>query len=201
MAEAKKKVSKKPSARQVDSIIVILIVIIVLAVIAGGIVLLTSLKTPELEPLNTKPGLVTSDEGTYLEYLQTKKDEVGSKNVPLKSQAKGTQTINYVSAVLGTDDVLYFVSVDDTKNTETIPGSNLKGIKVLSKIVDIYGIETSAKFYLIALDENGVLYNVDLSDISVESQTFKNVEAIEVYAEGNQVLVKTFGKSTKIIIE
>ena len=201
MAEAKKKVSKKPSSKQVDSIIVILIVIIVLAVIAGGIVLLTSLGEPDLEPLNTKPGLVTSDEGTYNEYLQTKKNEVGSKVIPLKSQAKENQTINYVSAILGTDDALYFVSTDDSKNTETIPGSNLKGIKLFGNIVDVYSVETATNFYLIALDDSGVLYNIDLTDISKESTQIKDTEAIDVFAEGNQVVVKSFDKSTKIIIE
>ena len=64
MAETKKKVAKKPSSKQVDSIIVILIAIIVLAVVAGWIVLITSFKTEPLVPV-TNPNEETTDKSPH----------------------------------------------------------------------------------------------------------------------------------------
>ncbi len=201
MAETKKKVSKKSKNEQVDSIIVILIVIIVLAVIAGGIVLWIQGKTPDVQPLDKNPGLVTTEKGSYEEYLEKTKTDVGSKTIPLKAQVDGNQTINYVSAVLGEDNVLYFVSVDDSKNTVEIPGSNLKGIKYTgAEFVDVFDVKTSTKNYLFGLTDEGILISFDLTDINNEPETFKGTEAIEVYASNNQIAVKCFDKTTKIII-
>jgi hypothetical protein len=200
MAETKKKVAKKSKNEQVDSIIIILIVIILLAVIAGGIVFWIQSKTPDVQPLDTKPGLVTTDKGTYQEYLNETKKEVGSKTIPLKAQTE-SQVINYISAVLGEDDTLYFVSTDDTKNTVEIPGSNLKGIKYTgAEFVDVFDVKTTAKNYLIGLTDDGILISFDLTDIANEPETFKGAEAIEVYTSNDQVAVKCFDKTTKIII-
>ena len=201
MAETKKKVSKKSKNEQVDSIIVILIVIIVLAVIAGGIVFWIQSRTPDVQPLDNNPGLVTTKEGSYQEYLQKTKKDVGSKTIPLNSQAKSGQVINYVSVVLGEDDSLYFDSTDDTKNVEEIPGSNLKGFKFTGGVfVDVFAVESSDKFYLFALSDAGVLFSIDLTDVSAEPQKFEGLETIDVYAVGSQVEVKLFDKTTKIII-
>ena len=201
MAETKKKVSKKSKSEQVDSIIIILIVIIVLAVIAGGIVLWIQGKTPDVQPLDKTPGLVTTEKGTYQDYLEETKTKVGSKTIPLKAQAEGGQVINYLQAVLGEDNALYFVSTDDTKNIVEIPGSNLKGIKYTgAEFVDVFDVKTTNKNYLIGLTDEGILISFDLTDIANEPETFKGTEAIEVYESNNQVGIKCFDKTTKILI-
>ena len=201
MEETKKKVPKKGKNEQVDSIIIILIVIIVLAVIAGGIVLWVSGKTPDVQPLDRTPGLVTTEKGSYKEYLEETKTTVGSKTIPLKAQTDGSQVINYVSAILGDDNALYFVSTNEAKNTITIPGSNLLGIKYSgAEFVDVFDVKTATKNYLIGLTDEGILISFDLTDIENEPETFKGTEAIEVYETNNQVGVKCFDKTTKIII-
>ncbi len=202
MAETKKKVSKKSKNEQVDSIIIILIVIIVLAVIAGGIVLWISGKTPDVQPLDKNPGLVTTEKGSYQEYLEKTKADVGSKTIPLQAQVGGTQVINYVSVVLAEDDALYFVSTNEAKNTIQIPGSNLLGIKYTgAEFVDVFDVKTTAKNYLFGLTDEGILISFDLTDIANEPETFKGTEATEVYASNDQVAIKCFDKTTKIIIE
>ena len=193
MAETKKKVAKKPSSKQVDSIIVILIAIIVLAVIAGGIVLLKSFKTEPLAPV-TNPGEEITDKGSYADYLKKLKEEKEKDSIPVDND-----TITKV--VLGTDNYIYIVYKDTAKNVDSITGSDEKGAKYseVTGVVKLFEAKTTSAFHLFALTDNGTLYEIDLA--TVTSKTYNVKEVVEVYKRGTQVEVKKFDGTTELIIE
>lgn len=193
MAETKKKVAKKPSSKQVDSIIVILIAIIVLAVVAGGIVLITSFKTEPLVPI-TNPNEEKTEKGTYADYLKELKAEKEKDSIPVDSE-----TVSKV--VLGTDNYIYIVYKDETKNIDSIGGSDDKGAKFteLTGVVKLFEAKTTVAFHLFALTDAGTLYELDLATITSKSYDVK--EVVEVYKRGSQVEVKKFDGTTELIIE
>lgn len=190
MAETKKKTVKKPSSKQVDSIIVILIAIIVLAVVAGGIVLITSFKTEPLVPV-TNPGEETTDKGTYSDYLKKLKNETESVVEPIDNDV-------ITKVVLGTDNYIYIIYKDVTKNVDTIPGSVEVGSKYveITGVVDLFKVTTDT-LHLFALDENGVLYEINLIDATNVAKESK--EVVDVYSKLNQIEVEKFDGTTELL--
>ncbi len=190
MAETKKKVAKKPSSKQVDSIIVILIAIIVLAVVAGGIVLITSFKTEPLVPV-TNPNEETTDKGTYSDYLKKLKAETESVVEPIDNEL-------ITKIILGTDNYMYIVYKDVTKNTDTIPGSVETGSKYvdISGVVDLFKVTTDT-VHLFVLNDNGVLYEINLTDATNVPKDVK--EVVEVSSSLNQIEVKKFDGTIELL--
>ena len=194
---------KKMNGKKVDTILVVLIAIVVLAIIALGIVLVISLNTPDvIEPKDT--ARVTDTSGSYSSYLEEQMKEIGYKELPITSRLASGQTANYTTTVLGTDNNVYLVSASN--NPDTIPGAAgtyTAGNKYnVENVVDIFGVETTSAYYVFALTVEGKLYRLDLISATASSNSVDykgTVQVKEVYAEGDNIIVKGYDDETTII--